>query len=74
MLPEHVNIILLSATVPNTKEFADWVGYVSPVVMAGAGRYIDVLMSQADKAETNICYFNAQKTRSARALPLPSWG
>ncbi|ORX40739.1 NUC185 domain-domain-containing protein [Kockovaella imperatae] len=26
MLPEHVNIILLSATVPNTKEFADWVG------------------------------------------------
>ena len=27
MLPEHVNIILLSATVPNTREFADWVGY-----------------------------------------------
>ena len=27
MLPEHVSIILLSATVPNTKEFADWVGY-----------------------------------------------
>jgi len=26
MLPEHVGIILLSATVPNTKEFADWVG------------------------------------------------
>lgn len=26
MLPEHVNLILLSATVPNTKEFADWVG------------------------------------------------
>ena len=29
MLPDHVNIILLSATVPNTKEFADWVGYVT---------------------------------------------
>ena len=29
MLPDHVNIILLSATVPNTKEFADWVGCVS---------------------------------------------
>jgi hypothetical protein len=28
MLPDHVNIILLSATVPNTKEFADWVGSV----------------------------------------------
>eukprot|EP00041_Stephanoeca_diplocostata_P002800 m.29742 g.29742 ORF g.29742 m.29742 type:complete len:1321 (-) comp13774_c0_seq2:1735-5697(-) len=26
MLPAHVNIIMLSATVPNTLEFADWVG------------------------------------------------
>ncbi|KAL2918189.1 Antiviral helicase ski2 [Polyrhizophydium stewartii] len=26
MLPSHINLILLSATVPNTKEFADWVG------------------------------------------------
>jgi len=26
MLPEHVGIILLSATVPNTYEFADWIG------------------------------------------------
>ena len=26
MLPDHVNLILLSATVPNTKEFASWVG------------------------------------------------
>ncbi|KAK7095479.1 superkiller complex protein 2-like [Littorina saxatilis] len=26
MLPQHVNIILLSATVPNHMEFADWVG------------------------------------------------
>ncbi|KAJ2918359.1 hypothetical protein MD484_g2046, partial [Candolleomyces efflorescens] len=26
MLPDHVSIILLSATVPNAKEFADWVG------------------------------------------------
>jgi antiviral helicase SKI2 len=26
MLPDHVNLILLSATVPNTKEFANWVG------------------------------------------------
>ncbi|WRX33604.1 DEAD/DEAH box helicase domain - like 8 [Theobroma cacao] len=26
MLPKHINIILLSATVPNTIEFADWIG------------------------------------------------
>jgi len=26
LLPDHVNIIMLSATVPNTMEFADWVG------------------------------------------------
>ena len=26
LLPAHVNIVLLSATVPNTREFADWVG------------------------------------------------
>lgn len=26
MLPDHVSLILLSATVPNTKEFAEWVG------------------------------------------------
>eukprot|EP00794_Sanderia_malayensis_P015879 gene15879-17479_t len=26
MLPDHVGIVLLSATVPNTYEFADWIG------------------------------------------------
>ena len=26
LLPDHVNMIMLSATVPNTLEFADWVG------------------------------------------------
>ncbi|KAL9658566.1 hypothetical protein ABK040_006104 [Willaertia magna] len=26
MLPKHINLILLSATIPNTFEFADWVG------------------------------------------------
>ncbi|CAG8511393.1 21781_t:CDS:10 [Gigaspora margarita] len=26
MLPSHVNLVLLSATVPNTEEFAEWIG------------------------------------------------
>ena len=26
MLPEHISIIMLSATVPNAMKFADWVG------------------------------------------------
>ncbi|KAL2486377.1 ATP-dependent RNA helicase SKI2 [Abeliophyllum distichum] len=26
MLPRHINFVLLSATVPNTNEFADWIG------------------------------------------------
>jgi antiviral helicase SKI2 len=25
-LPEHIKLVMLSATVPNFKEFADWVG------------------------------------------------
>lgn len=27
LLPDHVNIVMLSATIPNKLEFADWVGY-----------------------------------------------
>ncbi|KAG0338050.1 hypothetical protein BG004_007384, partial [Podila humilis] len=34
MLPAHVTLILLSATVPNTKEFADWVGDIHKIVNA----------------------------------------
>jgi antiviral helicase SKI2 len=30
MLPDHVGLIFLSATTPNTIEFAEWVGYVLP--------------------------------------------
>lgn len=26
MLPDHVSIILLSATVPNSLEFSEWIG------------------------------------------------
>lgn len=27
MLPDHINIIMLSATIPNYMDFADWVKY-----------------------------------------------
>ncbi|KAL4421866.1 hypothetical protein ABPG77_003668 [Micractinium sp. CCAP 211/92] len=37
MLPAHVNLILLSATVPNVMEFADWVGRTKqkPIYVTG---------------------------------------
>ena len=41
MLPDHVNIILLSATVPNTNEFADWVGWV--LCIENSASYHDLL-------------------------------
>ena len=35
MLPDHVSIILLSATVPNALEFSEWIGYWG--VLGGPG-------------------------------------
>lgn len=31
MLPDHVSIILLSATVPNALEFSEWIGWVQHI-------------------------------------------
>jgi antiviral helicase SKI2 len=28
LLPDHINIVMLSATIPNHMEFAEWVGYI----------------------------------------------
>ena len=36
MLPAHVNLVLLSATVPNVMEFADWVGRTKRKVSTAA--------------------------------------
>lgn len=37
MLPAHVNLVLLSATVPNVMEFADWVGRTKRKLMYVTG-------------------------------------
>lgn len=37
MLPPHVNIIMLSATVPNKMEVADWVGSIRQKVVRVCG-------------------------------------
>ncbi|KAK9854771.1 hypothetical protein WJX84_006472 [Apatococcus fuscideae] len=39
MLPAHVNLVLLSATVPNVMEFADWVGRTKRKVVYVAGTH-----------------------------------
>ena len=40
MLPEHASLVCLSATVPNVREFADWVGRTKrrPVYVTGTTR------------------------------------
>jgi replicative superfamily II helicase len=66
MLPEHVNIILLSATVPNTREFADWVGSV----VFGWMRFVRSCTMQSDQKEGYLRHLDTDATCSARAFPL----
>lgn len=37
MLPRHINFVLLSATVPNTREFADWIGRTKQKIIRVTG-------------------------------------
>lgn len=39
MLPPHVNLVLLSATVPNVMDFADWVGRTKRKVVHVTGGF-----------------------------------
>jgi superfamily II RNA helicase len=66
MLPDHVNIILLSATVPNTKEFADWVGYV--MLRADTWELKRTFIPQANKEEGHLCYQYAKATCASGTL------
>jgi replicative superfamily II helicase len=73
LLPEHVNIILLSATVPNTKEFAGWVGCVIP--FAGSVPEADladrrVIRPQTDQEEGHLRHLDPEAAGPARAFPL----
>lgn len=52
MLPEHVNIILLSATVPNTKEFADWVGCVLSLYFPSSVSLLSLPISRLSRRRT----------------------
>lgn len=66
MLPPHVNLVLLSATVPNVMEFADWVGRTRrrPVHVTGTTR-------RPVPLEHNL-YFDGQLYPIARGeTPLP---
>lgn len=40
MLPPHVNIVMLSATVPNVMDFADWVGRTKQRVIHVTGGWL----------------------------------
>jgi antiviral helicase SKI2 len=69
MLPDHVNIILLSATVPNTKEFADWVGSVAAGLCITSS-VVDISWVQANQEERYLCHFHPEATCPPRALSL----
>ncbi|XP_063794195.1 superkiller complex protein 2 [Pseudophryne corroboree] len=59
MLPDHVNIILLSATVPNTVEFADWIGRIKKRKL-----YVISTMRRPVPLEHFLYTGNSQKTQN----------
>lgn len=54
MLPAHVTLILLSATVPNVMEFADWVGRTKRRHL-----YVSGTLKRPVPLEHNL-YYNSQ--------------
>ncbi|KAK9806276.1 hypothetical protein WJX72_008182 [[Myrmecia] bisecta] len=57
MLPAHVNLVLLSATVPNVLEFADWVGRTKRKVI-----YVTGTTKRPVPLEHNLYYGGAMFT------------
>ena len=68
MLPDHVNIILLSATVPNAREFADWVGSVSPSSIHIHALAYTLIWSQPHEEKRHICHIHGQASCATRTL------
>nr|XP_033772514.1 helicase SKI2W [Geotrypetes seraphini] len=69
MLPEHVNIILLSATVPNTLEFADWIGRIKRKKI-----YVISTMKRPVPLEHYLYTGNSQKTQNELFLLVDAKG
>ncbi|XP_026575820.1 helicase SKI2W [Pseudonaja textilis] len=69
MLPDHVNIILLSATVPNTLEFADWIGRIKRKKI-----YVISTLKRPVPLEHYLYTGNSQKTQNELFLLVDSRG
>ncbi|GCB72592.1 hypothetical protein scyTo_0002073 [Scyliorhinus torazame] len=69
MLPDHVNLILLSATVPNTLEFADWIGRIKQKKI-----YVISTMKRPVPLEHHLYTGNSQKTQSELFLLVDAQG
>uniref|UniRef100_A0A8D0H0W4 SKI2 subunit of superkiller complex n=1 Tax=Sphenodon punctatus TaxID=8508 RepID=A0A8D0H0W4_SPHPU len=69
MLPDHVNIILLSATVPNTLEFADWIGRIKRKKI-----YVISTLKRPVPLEHHLYTGNSQKTQNELFLLVDARG
>jgi len=69
MLPAHIGIIMLSATVPNVVEFAEWTGYDSSQIdFQISDCLFSDLTSQSYQEEADVCVQYDVSTSSAGAL------
>lgn len=50
MLPPHITIVMLSATVPNVMDFADWVGRTKNRIV-----YVTGMLHKQDQCMTVCC-------------------
>ncbi|XP_072890914.1 superkiller complex protein 2 [Hemitrygon akajei] len=69
MLPDHVNLILLSATVPNTLEFADWIGRIKQKKI-----YVISTTKRPVPLEHYLYTGNSQKTQNEIFLLMDAQG